>query len=202
MTIEDFLSATFLCTLLGLLVTVPFINAHNMKKSLREAAARLKATRGSESGDADMHDIEAYEGVYKTYRVRLTKGWRVYHAGARQVPIQGIFVEVFHHAPLPFELDIERRVSRMHSDFSYGDEVFDKACRVTTNNNEGTKKLIADAQLQELLRTFLARQKGMAHVTTEAVTTRFINAWKGAPLLLSTVHECAKIVHAIEKANG
>jgi len=199
MTIEDFLIATFFCTLLGLLFTVPFINAHNMKKSLREAATRLNAVRVSETGDTEMHDIEAYEGIYKTYRVRLTKGWKVYHAGAKVIPIQGIFVEVFHKNPLPFELDIERRVSLMYSDFSSGDKVFDKACLVTTNDAEGTKKLIANAQL---LQAFLAKQNGMAHVTSEAVTTRFVNAWKGAPLLLSTVHECANIVYAMEKSNA
>jgi hypothetical protein len=202
MTIEDFLIASFFTLLLGSLIVVPILASYKMKKALRETAAQLRATRCSTQGDPQMMDAESYEGMFKGFRVRIALGWRVYTTGGKLIPLQGIYVEVFHPTPIPFPIEIERKGLPLFSSCKTGDAEFDKKCVVASESAEEAVKLLGDTMLRKQIQIFLLGQQGMAHITSEAVTTRFINAWKGAPLLLNTIFECARVSAAIRKRLG
>ena len=87
---EDFLIASFFTLLLGSIIVLPIVASIKMKKALRDAAAQMKAKRTEVPGDLEMFDVEAYEGIFKGYRTRFAKGWRVYAAGGKLVPLQEI----------------------------------------------------------------------------------------------------------------
>lgn len=172
------------------------------ERALAEAARRLglhavPATAGARSGTP-----AGYEGTIAGITVRAVFGW--YFAtvagaiGAKVAPMSRIVVTADCPAPLDFAFELRRRGWPVGRRPDTGDPMFDRACRVRTDDERRFREFFASKELRDLVRVFVERRVGLAIVHGKRVLVPVYGAHiHGAPAVAEEVAAAVGVARAL-----
>jgi hypothetical protein len=163
-----------------------------------ELLALAPAPDASDPGDADWEIDARYRGVVGEHAVTLALARRLARLGNAAATVEVVRARVELSVPLPFPLEVARRVAFTPSDVETGDAVFDRACAVRTTEPERVRSFLVDPGLRAALVAFTAAGQGSAFARQDAVEMLVFDAHlRGAPAIQEAVRSSVALARKL-----